>query len=276
MSVAARAVWYVESHLSEAPSLDEVAMAIGVSPFHLSRAFTSTLGCSLSTYARARRLSRAAEALAGGAPDILTVALDTGYGSHEAFTRAFHQQFGVLPEQLRERAQLGGLTLMEPTRLSTTTPTELSTPRTVRSDALLIFGLSERHQGTNAGIPAQWDRFVPQLSTIDQRVGTDTFGVICNTDDAGTMDYICGVEVSAFPSEPSGFSRLRVPPQTYAVFTHRDHVSAIGATWQAIWNHGLADAGLEAADGPTLERYRGTFDGRTGYGGFEIWVPVKR
>ena len=250
-------------------------MAIGVSRFHLSRAFTSTLGSSLSAYARARRLSRAAEALIAGAPDILAVALDTGYGSHEAFTRAFHQQFGVRPEQLRERADLGGLTLMEPTRLSSSTPSELSTPRTVRSDALLIFGLSERHRHTNAGIPAQWDRFVPHLSTIERRVGTDTFGVICNTDDAGTMDYICGVQVSAFPSTPREFSRLRVPPQMYAVFTHRGHVSAIGATWQAIWNHGLTDAGLEAADGPTLERYGATFDGRTGNGGFEIWVPVK-
>jgi AraC family transcriptional regulator len=96
----------------------------------------------------------------------------------------------------------------------------------------------------------------------------------CNTDDAGTMDYICSVQVSAFPTEPRQFSRLRIPPQTYAVFTHRDHVSAIGTTWQAIWNHGLAGASLEAADGPTLERYGPMFDGRTGMGGFEIWVPV--
>ncbi len=275
VSVTARAVWYVESHLSEAPSLDEVAVAIGVSRFHLSRAFTSTLGCSLSAYARARRLSRAAQALAAGAPDILSLALDTGYGSHEAFTRAFHQKFGVLPEHVRERADLGGLTLMEPTRLSTSTPVKVPPPRIVQSDALLIFGLSERHQGSNAGIPGQWDRFVPQLPSIDHRVGTDTFGVICNTDDAGTMDYICGVQVSAFPSEPKQFSSLRIPPQTYAVFAHRDHVSSIGTTWQAIWNHGLADAALEAVDGPTLERYGATFDARTGNGGFEIWVPVK-
>lgn len=275
VSVTARAVWYLESHLSEVPSLDDVAAVVGVSRFHLSRAFTSTLGCSLSAYARARRLSRAAHALAAGAPDILALALDTGYGSHEAFTRAFHQHFGLLPEQLRERAHLGGLTLMEPTRLSTSTSAPLQAPRIVRSEALLMFGLSERHHGSNAGIPGQWDRFVPHLASIDHRVGTDTFGVICNTDDAGTMDYICGVQVSTFPDEPKPFTRLRVPPQAYAVFEHRDHVSTIGTTWQAIWNHGLADAGLEAVDGPSLERYGASFDGRTGSGGFEIWVPVK-
>lgn len=156
------------------------------------------------------------------------MALDTGYGSHEAFTRAFHQQFGVRPEQLRERADLGGLTLMEPNRLSSSTSTELSTPRTVRSDALLIVGLSERHRHTNPGIPAQWDRFVPHLSTTERRVGTDTFGVICNTDDAGTMDYICGVQVSAFPSVPREFSRLRVPPQIRGLHLSRPRVGHRG------------------------------------------------
>jgi AraC family transcriptional regulator len=46
-------------------------------------------------YVRGRRLTEAAKVLSDGAPDILTVALDAGYGSHEAFTRAFRDQFGV-------------------------------------------------------------------------------------------------------------------------------------------------------------------------------------
>lgn len=276
MSITAAAVWYLESHLGEAPSLGDVADAVGVSRFHLSRAFVSTLGCSLSAYARARRLSRAAQALAAGTPDILGLALDAGYGSHEAFTRAFRRQFGVLPEQLRKRASVKGLTLMEPTRLPTSARVRLSQPRVVRSEVLLIFGLRESHKGSNAGIPNQWDRFVPHLADIDHRVGNETFGVICNTNDAGTMDYVCGVQVSEFPSKPKQFSSLRVSAQNYAVFVHREHVSAVGTTWQAIWDHGLADAGLEAVEKPVLERYGPSFDGRTGRGGFEIWIPIKQ
>jgi len=52
-------------------------------------------------YVRVRRLSEAARALVGGAPEILTVALDSGNGSHEAFTRAFRDQFGVTPASVR-------------------------------------------------------------------------------------------------------------------------------------------------------------------------------
>ena len=164
---------------------------------------------------------------------------------------------------------------MDPAHVPPANHAAMAPPRVVRSEALLIFGISERHEGSNARIPSQWDRFVPHLGHIEHQIGSDTFGVICNTDEAATMDYVCGVQVSEFPREPRDFARLRVPPQTYAVFQHRDHVSGMSDTWKAIWNAGLPGAGLEAADGPALERYGASFDGRTGLGGFEIWVPVK-
>jgi AraC family transcriptional regulator len=102
----AKALWFIESHLDKDITLDDVAEASGVSRFHMSRAFGEMLNCSVMQYVRARRLSDAARRLAGGAPDILTVALDAGYGSHEAFTRAFRDQFGLTPEQVRERPVL--------------------------------------------------------------------------------------------------------------------------------------------------------------------------
>jgi AraC family transcriptional regulator len=276
VSVTARSIWYIESHLSGDLSLEAVAGAVGVSRFHLSRAFNVTTGCALASYVRARRLSLAARALSGGAPDILAVALDAGYGSHEAFTRAFRQQFGLTPDELRERGSVSGLDLMEALRMNDHKTAIIAPPRVTRSGALLIFGLGERYVRSNAGIPSQWDRFVPYLGTIPGQIGNVTYGVICNTDEAGSIDYITGVQVREFPEHPAEFTRLRIPPQTYAVFEHRDHVSSINSTWQAIWNDGLSTAGHEATDGPAFERYDERFDGRTGLGGFEIWVPIRQ
>ena len=51
--------------------------------------------------------------LANGGPDILTVALDFGYGSHEAFTRAFRDQFGLTPELVRAQRHLDNVDLVE-------------------------------------------------------------------------------------------------------------------------------------------------------------------
>ena len=60
MSVTAKAIWYIESHLSGDLSLEIVAEAAGVSRFHLSRAFSVTTGCAFAAYVRARRLTLAA------------------------------------------------------------------------------------------------------------------------------------------------------------------------------------------------------------------------
>ena len=272
MSVTPKAIWYIESHLNSELSLDTIAEAAGVSRFHLSRAFASTTGSSLAGYMRARRLSQAAKALVDGAPDILAVALDAGYGSHEAFTRAFRQHFGLTPEQLRSQAHFENITLQEPITMHHPVDTALSTPRLVKSEALLIFGLGARCPAVgNPAIPSQWSSFLPHLGHIDGQIGNVAYGVIHNSDDSGNYDYICGVAVREFPSHPPEFTRLRIPPQSYAVFEHRGHVSEIANTWKTIWEQGLSGAGFQASDGPAFER----FDGRTGLGGFEIWVPVK-
>lgn len=275
MNVTAKALWYVESHLSGDNSLEAIADSVGVSRFHLSRAFGLSVGCALASYVRARRLSEAARRLADTAPDILTVALDAGYGSHEAFTRAFRQQFELTPDAVRERRSVAGLHLQEPIRMTDSTSASINPPRIVRGDGLLIFGLSQRYQRSNAGIPSQWDRFLPHLGHIPHQAGDETYGVICNTDESGSIDYICGVRVSEFPSHPTEFARLRIPPQTYAVFDHHEHISTVSARWQAVWNHALADAGLRASDGPAFERYGKSFDARTGLGGLELWVPIE-
>ncbi|MBL0161427.1 MAG: AraC family transcriptional regulator [Bryobacterales bacterium] len=276
MSVTKRAIWYIECHLDGELSLASIAQAASVSRFHLSRAFAVSTMTSLAGYVRARRLSEAAKALAQGAPDILALALDAGYGSHEAFTRAFRQQFGLTPEQLRANGALTGIPLQEPFEMDPATHASLAPPRLVESEALLIFGLGQQHQcQSNAAIPSQWSSFLPHFGHIQGQTGNVAFGVICNWDDAGSYDYICGVQVPEFPAHPPEFTRLRIPPARYAVFEHHGHVSAIAATWKAVWERGLADAGYKATDGPALERYGEEFNGQTGLGGMELWVPVR-
>ena len=101
MNPVQHALWYIETNFAEPITLEEIAEAGGVSRHHMTRAFGAAFGASPMRYVRGRRLSEAARRLAGGAPDILGVALDAGYDSHEAFTRAFRDQFGVTPERVR-------------------------------------------------------------------------------------------------------------------------------------------------------------------------------
>jgi AraC family transcriptional regulator len=276
MDPVGKALWFIESHFAGEMTLEAIAAVSGVSRYHLSRAFGAATEHSVMRYVRGRRLSEAAKTLANGAADILTVALDAGYGSHEAFTRAFRDQFGVTPETVRAQRRLDTLELVEPIKMNETPVANLEPPRFETGKPLLIAGLGARYNcETSAGIPAQWQRFVPHIGHIPGQVGGVAYGVRCNSDDAGNMDYICGVEVANFSEVPPEMGRVRIAAQKYAVFAHRDHVSTIRRTWSTIWNTWLPNSGHEVADAPDFERYGESFDPQRGTGGLEILIPLK-
>lgn len=155
-------------------------------------------------------------------------------------------------------------------------PTAIPKPRITTHGAFLAFGLSQHYQaGAKAGIPSQWTRFAPHIGHIQHEVPGVSFGIVYNVDASNDFDYLCAVEVTAFPDGPPEFARLRIAAGTYAVFEHRGHISSIQGTFTAIWERGLAEAGVKAADAPMFERYDQQFDPRTGLGGLEIWVPIQ-
>jgi AraC family transcriptional regulator len=153
---------------------------------------------------------------------------------------------------------------------------ELAEPRFESRKAFLVAGLSVRYgyESCGGGIPAQWQRFAPYIGNVPGQIGSDAYGVRHNSDDNG-LDYLCGVEVGEFSQLPPELSRLRVPANRYAVFTHSGHVSAIRSTWSTIWSKWLPKSGHQLADAPDFERYDSRFDPRTGNGEVEIWVPLK-
>jgi AraC family transcriptional regulator len=276
MDPIGKALWFIESHFGGEATLEDIARVAGVSRYHLTRAFGNATGHSVMRYLRARRLTEAARSLTQGAADILQVALASGYGSHEAFTRAFRDQFGCTPEQVRAQGHLGNLPLVEAIKMDETLTTKLEPPRFEDGRPLLIVGLGERYTcESSKAIPSQWQRFGPHIDNIPGQVGKVAYGVCCNSDEAGNFDYICGVEVSDFSDVPAEFARLRIAPQRYAVFRHRDHISSIRRTVNTIWSKWLPESGHEVADAPDFERYDESFDPRTGNGGLEVWIPLK-
>jgi AraC family transcriptional regulator len=273
MAAAQKALWYIETHFSAGLALGDVAIAAGVSPFHLTRVFQAATGWPVVRYLRARRLSEAARELAGGAPDILEVALSAGYGSHEAFTRAFREQFGHTPEEVRQRGSLNGLPVVEAMRVMQEPVPGAQVPRVEEAGPLLIAGLGGRYLASNsAGIPSQWQRY--EQGARPPPKGKYAYGVCFNYDDEGNFDYLCGHEVANFSSVPADTTRVRLARQPYAVVRHTGHIGSIPLTWRAFLETWLPASGLLAADAPDFERYDADFDPLTGMGGVEIWVPL--
>ena len=272
-----KALWYIESHFASDLALGDVATQCGISRFHMTRAFATATGWSVMRYVRGRRLTEAARTLALGAPSILNVALESGYNSHEAFTRAFCDQFGVTPEAIRSQRNLKDIELVEAIKMDQTVLEKLDPPRFENAKAFCVAGLAERcSSDSSARIPAQWQRFQPYIGNIPAQVGSVAFGVVYNGDDEGNADYLCGVEVTDYSNLPPELSRVRIPETRYAVFSHRDHVSTIRRTFNTIWSKWFAYSGHEPADAPFFERYDERFNPTTGLGGLEIWIPLKK
>jgi AraC family transcriptional regulator len=274
---AGRAVWFIENHFDKDLTLDDIAEVAGVSRFHLTRVFDARLGLTVMAYVRGRRLTVAARRLAEGAPDILSVALEAGYGSHEAFTRAFRDRFDMTPEQAREGKSFDISTLQEPFimdlhPIDTLSPHQIRTGRPLR-----IAGLSQHYtMDQTAAIPSQWQKLLPWLGNIDGQTGESntTYGVCYNNSDDG-LDYLSGVEVTPDAILPAEFVTLDIAAQTYAVFPHTGHISGLRSTWGAVWDKWIPESGLTVLHAPFFEKYGPSFDGRTGEGGLELWIPIK-
>lgn len=278
MDPVRKAIWFVEGHTGDGQlSLEHIARQCKVSPFHLTRAFTAATGMSLMRYARGRRLSIAAQRLTAGATDILQVALDAGYGSHEAFTRAFRDQFGVTPEQARAAGKDITLPLIEALSMTATSLVTLAPPRFETRGERLLAGLVQRHDcQTPEGIPRQWQRLGHFLEQgIPGQVGQTAFGVCYNFDSDGAFDYLCGVEINGRGELPAGLVTLRLAAQRYAMFAHSGHVVTIRSVIDAAWNRWLPSSGEKAMEAPFLEVYGPQFNPMTGLGGFEIWLPIE-
>ena len=150
----------IQARLDDDLSLDALATGAGLSPYHFHRLFKEVAGETPKRYCERLRLERAALWLAIHRSSILDVALDSGYRSHETFTRAFRRRFGVSPRDYRAKRRFvpaeepGGTDAAQSHR-----GCEISATR-VREIADLPVAFL-RHVGPYENVPqAFWDRLI--------------------------------------------------------------------------------------------------------------------
>jgi len=168
---------------------------------------------------------------------------------------------------------------MSKAKMKKSTSLQLEAPRFENGKALVLVGFRSRYTTeTMNGIPAQWERFAPHIGKIPGQVGHAAYGACWAF--AGGIDYLTGVEVSSSSGIPGEFNVVDIRAQKYAVFPHREHVSKLRETLDAIGSIWLPESGHEVARGTAdapnfFERYSEEFNPRTGMGGMEVWIPIK-
>ncbi|PTL79041.1 GyrI-like domain-containing protein [Vitiosangium sp. GDMCC 1.1324] len=100
-AIIARVLDHLWSRVEEPVDFDVLVELTGLSEFSLHRVFRALVGESIEAHVRRLRVEAGAIRLRYSRASVLDVALDSGYESHEGFTRAFTRHFGVPPTRYR-------------------------------------------------------------------------------------------------------------------------------------------------------------------------------
>lgn len=94
---------HIKSHNDEALTLHLLAQKLGYSKFYTTRKFKEISGMQLRNYLRHRKLAFALKEVRDSNKNLLDIAFDYGFSSHEAFTRAFKKAYGITPSEYRKK-----------------------------------------------------------------------------------------------------------------------------------------------------------------------------
>ncbi|WP_327307802.1 AraC family transcriptional regulator [Streptomyces sp. NBC_01298] len=276
----------VEEHLAEELDVHALAAGLGTTEYHLRRMFSSLAGMPLSEYVRRRRMTVAAADVVRGEADLLGIAVRYGYGSTEAFGRAFRAVHGAGPRDVRRD---GGPLRTQP-RLRIRLTVEGSIPmdtRLIDRPAFRLVGHAVRiplvHRGVNPHIQRHITALPPEEHLRLKALGdTEPAGLLQVSDDVdpdgaegSELTYLHGVALSRETAAPDDLDAIEVPAGTWAVFrTAGPHPQALQTTWAATATEWFPSNPWLLRPGPSivtiLERAE-DFSTAT----CELWLPVE-
>lgn len=274
---------WIEQHLDDPLSVETIAARANLSPYHFSRLFSAAMGRGAMAHVRGRRLVRAAQRLTAD-PDLRLVdlALDCGFNSQEAFTRAFARLFGVSPGRFRRGFSVTPIEGQYPMTMPDNVAVAVTRlPDLVALDAFTIAGPSARFdEETKAQIPQLWSKLMGALPFKGQVPSWTTYGVVWNVERAeGSFDYMAGVGADEGAVLPAGFAAKRIEAAHYAVFRIVLNGGAvhpqIKSAMATIWGELVPAAGLKVAEGPDFERYDGEFAPTKPGAVIDFYLPVE-
>ncbi|NCT92449.1 AraC family transcriptional regulator [Cellulomonas sp. APG4] len=281
-----RLVDLVEADLTDDLDVARLAAALGTSEYHLRRMFSSLAGMPVSEYVRRRRMTTAAADLVAGGDDLLAIAVRYGYGSAEAFGRAFASVHGVSPGRAR---QDGGPFRTQPV-LRFRLTVEGALPMDVRlatRPAFRLVGHAARvplvHTGVNPAIQAHVASLDPQQHQRLKELGdTEPRGLLAVSADLdpdrreGTeLTYLHGVAVTDAVEPPAELDVLPVEAGAWAVFrAEGPYPQTLQQVWAATATEWFPANPWRLRPGPevvaVLER-ADDFSTAT----VELWLPVE-
>ena len=280
-----KALSYIEEQLEDEISIETAAKIACCSEHHFRRMFSYLSGISLSEYIRRRKLTRAADDLRVKDARVIDIAVKYGYGSPDAFSRAFHALHGILPSEAGE----SGVRLKAFPKMTfnlTIKGAEEMDYHIVEKNDFRIVGIRKRvpiqFHGVNEEISEMYRKLTPELirrlkALSDQK----PYGIISASanfpegrmEESGELDHYIGVVTSM--DAQSDLEVMEVSKGTWAVF---ESVGPFPETLQSVWGRIYSEwfpaSGYESVEGPEILWHEHPDTAHPSYRS-EIWIPVK-
>ena len=249
-----RVFLWLADHLDDTLDLTRLAEVACLSPYHFHRVYRSMQGETAADTVRRLRLHRAAVELITGELPITRVGRRAGYGSQEAFTRAFKAAYGVPPARYRASFVPAQTSHRLEDAMETTTTYEATIKTT---PALRVAALP--HTGEYQSIGSTFERLMA-LAAGQGLLGTDsrTFGIYYDDPMATPVSALRSDACIVIPEgrTPTGDLQLKeIRGGRYAVVLHVGPYAELERPYRWLYGTWLAQSGEEPADAPSVEAY---------------------
>lgn len=278
------AITYIETHLYENIGLKDVARETGYSYYHMTRLFTSSLGEPVGSYIHKRRLYNASRKLLYTDMRVIDIAIEIGFESSEAFSRAFKSIYGSSPAVYRKNGQ--NLVVRTKKELDVKSLQHITgnitlDPIIVETEEVNLAGIRGTTTLTDNCLPHLWEQFL-LLREKYSCIKADGYSV-CETDravysEAGDVVFsvMIGSPGKCFASLPDVLIHKTIAAGKYAIFTHRGSLGNLDKTYAYIYGTWLLSGKGQLDEREDFEVYRSkiiAYDHPENV--VEIYIPVK-
>jgi AraC family transcriptional regulator len=259
-----RVLLHIQRNLDQPLDLDELAGVACFSPFHFHRIFRGMVGESVMEYVRRLRLEQAAQNLRFSDRPVIDVALDAGYESHEAFTRAFSARFGVAPSGYRKVRKGASDADVSDVRLEEFGPKRVA---------------FVRHVGPYNEVGPAWQKLM-SWAGMRGLLGPRTviLGVVYDSPEVtaeSKLRYDAASSVGDDVQPEGDIGIQEIPRCQYAVIPHNGPYTNIQPAYDRLFGDWLPLSGREPASSPVFERYLNTpYDTKPENLRTEIYLPL--
>jgi AraC family transcriptional regulator len=277
---------HIDRHLDEELDLATLARVAHFSAFHFHRIFQAWTGEVLGDYLRRRRLEVAAIRMRSQLQvPVLQIALGVGFGSAEAFARAFRARFGCSPTQWRNSkrdqvARKGDQARRQSQRNNGVSGKQENAMKVKLIDRKPAQVAYLRYTGPyGPRIGRFWMETVAPWMATNNLMGRERFGISLD-DPMVTKPAQCRYDACVQSPDAELLSgspqRKIIPGGKYACLPFEGTSAEIGAAWDALLRDWLPQSGLQLDSRPFFEHYPidGRFDPKTGAFTCNLCVPV--